>query len=153
MLPRLLTEHADRLRSAWCERANRNPLVMGLFEGPVDPRLVDLLLQEFAGVLAQGDAAVPRGSPERTVLECSPNRDPRCDAVAWIELLAAGREVLEEFLEETAARKLGSCYSCTEDMLDDLETAFRLMVHKRLQCLCEHCLTLMEYGAGRAAYA
>lgn len=149
LLRRMVRERADWIVSVWRQRANGKREIVELFGGEVTRELVEMLLRDYADLLMEGPSALSRASPAPRVLETSPRKDPRFSAAAWIELFAVGRETLEDFLQGQAVPTLGLGSCDMEGLMDDLEAAFRLLAHKRVHCLCEGCLSLMERPVAR----
>lgn len=136
-----LGENADALVRAWRRRLDGEPAVRGALSGPVDEAMLAVLVEEYMQALCRrgftkGTPALAEQTPAISVFS-----DPRDDAALWIEILSAGRSVLESFLVDSVVPDLGLSPSEREDLLDELERAFHMVAHRRLQVLCECCLT------------
>lgn len=137
----MLGENAGTLTRAWKRRLDGEPGVSGALNGPVDESMLAALLEEYMQALCRrGFSSWTPALIQRTPA-ISVYSDPRYDAALWIEILSAGRSVLESFLVDSVMPDLGLSASEREDLLDELERAFHMVAHRRLQVLCECCLT------------
>lgn len=137
----MLGENAGGLARAWRERLEREPAVLGALSGPMDDGLLLALVEEFVRAMCRKDPSeMGPLLPERTSA-VSVFVDPRDDAALWLEILSAGRSVLESFLIDSVVPAFRLEPDACEALLDELERAFHMVAHRRLQVLCECCLT------------
>ncbi|MCC6355852.1 MAG: hypothetical protein IT577_18340 [Verrucomicrobiae bacterium] len=141
MIEGMLAESTGALVRAWRRRLDGQTAVRHALSEPVDDAMLAVLLDEYVQALchrgfAGGVPALAEQTPAISVFS-----DPRDDAALWIEILSAGRAVLESYLMDSVAPGLGLSDSEREDLLDELERAFHMVAHRRLQVLCDCCLT------------
>jgi len=138
----MVVQNARGLAQAWKDRLQDDPTVLGALAMPPDDELLMALMIEFKDALCGcgfSNGAPAMAQEARTISGFS---DPRDDAALWIQMLSGGRSVLEEFLVDVVAPGLRMSPSEREELLDELERAFHMVAHRRLQVLCDCCLTL-----------
>jgi len=138
----MLAENTGPLLRAWRSRLDDEPVIAGSLAVLPDDEMLNVLMTEFREAFCVGtfSTAVPTLAAQMQMISgCG---DPREDAAIWIEVLSAGRAVLEAFLLDVVLPGLEISPARREAILDELERAFHMVAHRRIQVLCDFCLTL-----------
>ena len=143
MLEMLLRERVDVLVNDWLGKVGSDLRLKPYLDGVIGRGLIAELVSDYAVALQRGVEALPKLPPGVRSL-CGCLCDPRYDAALWIEILAAGRDVLAQFLECAGEDRPAFGRVQGDELFGELEVAFRFLAHRRLQDLCESCLGLIE---------
>lgn len=136
----LLRDNREALVRTWRSRIESEPAIFGGLAASPEDEMLHALLVEFREALCDGGFSTGAPALAAEMQTISGQGDPRQDAAIWIEIISLGRAVVEAFLTDVAMPGLGLSDGRQEEVLDELERAFHMVTHRRIQVLCDFCL-------------
>lgn len=149
----MIDSDAEGLQRQWCERLAASVWAPKCETDDARRRLVAELLRNFGRTIARDQKGVPHAPRAGVEGWISGSKNPRVETAYWIGVLSIGRDVIEEYLSARVFPRLKLGGRIEDEILDELEAAFRLLTHQHIQHVCEWFLHATSPGTQRAGAA
>lgn len=142
----MMTHDAKWLESSWCDRLKGSVWTPRNGRSGTAGGLVAEWLDDFSASIGRDLGYAIRTPDAGTDNWISGSNHHRVETVYRIAILSMGRDVIEDYLNESAFPRLDLDVPRQDSVLDDLDAAFRHLTHQHIQQICEWLLHVTRLG-------